>query len=293
MSAIADNNVRYEVPDTVEETRALLTDSPAKTRIVAGGQSLMLLLRQGSIDPELLIDISNVPDYNMISVTDDQVTIGATTTYNQLKSHDVSSMYEFLEEAISVIADSQIRNLGTVGGALGYADPALDIVPPLLCLDATVQIGGPQGSRAVPLSEFCEGNRRTVLNEKEIIESITFQRPNQATSIYENHSKKEASWSTIGVGAMLRLSEDNSQIKDASIALAGVSNTHVRAPSVEKVLEESTISNDMIEQAAHSVRNDINPVDDPSASARYKKQLAQTLTQRAITSTVERSGGKL
>ena len=292
MSTLTDSDVRYEVPSTVEETRSLLADSPPGTKIVAGGQSLMLLLRQGLLNPELLIDISDVPAYNTISIAADRVTIGATTTYTQLESHEVSSMFQLLGDAVSVIADSQIRNLGTIGGALGHADPALDILPPLLCLDAAVQIGGPQGMRTVPLEEFCEGYMMTDLEGDELIEAITFRRSARSGSVYEKHSNVKGGWSTVGVGATVTLSNSGDRIDEASVALAAVSDTPVRAPSVEELLGESAISKEMIARAAAAVENDIDPLDDVSGSARYKQRLAQTLTRRALTGAVERAGGE-
>jgi CO/xanthine dehydrogenase FAD-binding subunit len=132
----------------------------------------------------------------------------------------------------------------------------------------------------------------TDLEGDELIEAITFRRSARSGSTYEKHSNVKGGWSTVGVGATVTLSKSGDRIDEVSVALAAVSDTPIRAPSVEEFLGESAISKEMIARAAAAVENDIDPLDDVSGSARYKQRLAETLTRRALTSAVERAGGE-
>jgi len=289
MSPTSDGEVQYKVPQTPQETRSLLRESPPNAKIVAGGQSLMLLLRQGLLNPNFIIDISSVPEYSQISVNGDDITIGATTTYTKLREHPISSSYPMLEDAVSVIADPQVRNKGTIGGAVGHADPAHDILPPLLCLEATVSVGGSDGTRTIPLSEFHSGYMTNDLDPEELIEAIKIQNAKWDGSAYKKQSNVKGSWSTVGVSASISLRDNGERIDDVNVALAAVADTPIRSPTVEKKLTGSKPSKKLLNEAADVVKDDIDPVDDTSGSAQYKNRLAKAMTQRTLQSALERA----
>lgn len=284
----------YERPDGRTQARELLAEHGQAAKLTAGGQSLSLLLQQNLLDPEMIIDISGIAELDGASVTDGIVEIGAVTTYEGLANHAVSTDQQILGDAISVIADPQVRNLGTIGGAISHADPSLDIVPPLMCLDADVIVGSADGSRAISLEEFAQGYMITDLAKDELVEAVRFDELAGATgSAYEKHSKVKGGWATVGAGAVVELGSDREQLADVSVALAAVGDTSVRATSVEDALTGESVDATSIESASDEVATDIDPLDDISGSATYKSSLAQTLTKRALQTAAERAGGEL
>ena len=288
--AVSSNETAYYRPATAEEAYELLDEHGREAKIVAGGQSLMLLLRQDLIDPGVIVDISDVPAFAGIEVTDDEVAIGATTTYDELESHRVATRYAALADCVSVIADPQVRNMGTVGGAVSHADPSLDLVPVLLALDARVRVGSVAGSRTVDLAEFVWGFMETDLEPAEAVESIAFNRlPESAGTVYKKHSNVKGGWATVGVAATVILADDGG-FEDIRVALAAVDNTAVRARSVEEALAGAPVDEETVADAAEAVREDIDPLDDISGSRSYKQALAENLTKRAITAAADRAG---
>lgn len=285
------SSIRYERPETVDTAREILDEHGHDAKLTAGGQSLMLLMRQGLLDPDVVVDISEIPALNGITVDEGRVRIGAATTYNELGSHRVSSQFAALGDAVDVIADPQVRNMGTIGGAVGHADPSLDIVPNLLCLDAAVHLGGIDGERTVPLSEFCLGYMETDLAPNELVEAVSF--PADADdwgSDYTKHSNIKGGWATVGAGSRVKLDEDG-RCTDVRVGLTAVAETAVRSPSVEASLENEVPDGDTIASVAPDVVDDIAPLDDLSGSASYKEDLAVTLTERSLRAAVDRAGG--
>lgn len=281
----------YERPRDLDTVRGLLAEHGSSAKLTAGGQSLMLLLRQGLLDPAVLVDISDVGALSGIEVEDGTVTVGAATTYSALESHPVAARTGGLADAISVIAGPQVRNMGTVGGAVSHADPALDVVPVLLSLDAKVRVGSTDGTRTVPLSEFSTGYMETDLRSDELVEAILFDDGDEWASAYEKHSNVKGGWATVGAAANVRLSSDGETVEAVRVALAAVADTAVRATSVEAELAGEPAAQARVAVAAERVRDDIDPLDDLSGSASYKAALAETMTERAVVSAIERAGG--
>ncbi|RQG94862.1 FAD binding domain-containing protein [Natrarchaeobius chitinivorans] len=282
----------YLKPVDRESARRYLDEHRDSAKIVAGGQSLSLLLRQGLLDPDVMIDISDVDEFSGIETGPDRVSIGAVTTYEQLESHPVSSTVETLGDSVDVIADRQVRTAGTIGGAISHADPSLDIVPPLLCLDATVRIGSVDGERTVPLEEFHDGYMAADLAQNELVEGITFDgSASDWESNYAKHSRVSGGWATVGIASRVRTTDDRDAFTDVRIAAAAVGDTAVRLSSVEDALIGEPTDRETVADAASNATADIDPLDDLSGSAEYKKHLARTLVERSINRTVDRTGG--
>lgn len=293
MSSTTTDCVTYDRPQDLETVHELLADLDS-AKLVAGGQSLMLMLRQGLVDAEHLVDISSVPSLTGIETTDGHICINAATTYGELSNLGFTDLYRSLGDAVSVIADEQVRNMGTIGGALSHADPSLDIIPPLLCLDATVTLSSVDGRRTLPLSEFIVDFMHTDIEDHEVLESVTFERRDHDTSggFYEKHAKVEGGWPIVGVAAVVELSPEGETFEAGRVALSAADYTAVRAPSVERKLIGEPVSANTIESAAAAVTDDINPIGDSSGSVAYKEHLAEVLTQRALAETVSRAGGE-
>lgn len=291
MTAATPDDVEYHRPEALDAVHDLLDRHGQDAKIVAGGQSLLLLLRQDMIDPGIIVDITDVDELHGVTETDDTVRIGATTTYTDLESGSITDRYEVINDAVGVIADQQVRNAGTIGGAVSHADPYLDIIPPLLCLDAQVNISGSEGTRTLPLEEFCWGYLETDLQSSEIVESITFERDPVNSGAYVKVSNVHGGWATVGVAATVTLSDNDGTIEDVHVALAGVGDTAVRASTVEAELAGQPPSDAAVESAGDAVTEDIDPLGDLTGSAEYKSKVARNLTERCVNSAIERTGG--
>jgi len=296
-----ETEVQFAVPTTATETRTTLKHGPPRTTLVAGGQSLSLSLTPGqgqeNKKPELLVDISSVPEYNGITVGEQRVEIGATTTYRELTAHGLTSVYPILEDAVSIIGDVQVRNRGTIGGAIGQADPAYDIIPPLLALGATVTIGSSTGQRLLPLADLFIDQSTTALSDHELIEAITFDPRTVGTGCYCSQATVKGGRSTVGVGVDIQLANTDPNapptVSQARVALGAVAPTPVRAPTAERILTETDLTSKTVQAAADAVTEDIDPVSDQYGSAQYKLELATVLTTRAITTAVTRAEGSV
>jgi carbon-monoxide dehydrogenase medium subunit len=286
-----DDEPEFYAPETVAAATRRLAETDGSATVVAGGQSLTLLLRQGFVEPDALLDVTRVQSMSGVSLDGHRIDLGATTTYADLVDHEVSSTVAMLEEACSVVGDRQVRQMGTVGGAVCHADPALDIVAPLLALEANVTLVSESTERTLPLEEFFVGHMQTARDKNELLSSIEGHLPTtpQWGSAYEKHARVEGGWATVGVGTLVGLSDGT--IDDARIALTAVGNSAVRASAAEAELTGEVVSESAIDAASKAVTDDIDPIDDLSGSAAYKVQLAQTLTERSLSNAIERAGG--
>mgnify|MGYP000445222018 CR=1 FL=1 len=229
-----DDALAYHAPDTVDAARRRLAETPG-ARVIAGGQTLMLLVRQGLVDADALVDIENVPALSGIAVGSGTATVGATTTYADLLAADLTDRVGALGDACAVVGDRQVRNAGTLGGAVCHADPALDVLAPLLCLDAELSLGSVDGERTVPLPEFLVGHMRTALDPAELVESIRFDVPSasgatgrvSAGSAYEKHARVADGWATVGVAALVSVADG--AFETVRIGLTAVAGARGRA----------------------------------------------------------------
>lgn len=279
----------YHTPETVEAACRHLAAADDPT-VVAGGQTLMLLVRQGFVDADAFVDVSGVPAMSGIAVEDGTVTLGATTTYADLAAHDVGERARLLDDACGDVADPQVRAMGTVGGAICHADPSFDVLAPLLCLDATVTLVDGDGARTLPLSSFFVGHMRTALADGELLESVRFELPGpDGGTAYVNHAPAEGTWTTVGAAAAVRV--EDGVVAAPRIALTAVGDTALRSPAVEDELRGAPASDETLAAASDAVVEDVDPIDDSSGSAAYKRQLARVLVERALTTAVERAGG--
>lgn len=283
--------LRYERPGNLDTVRSLLAENGSSAKVAAGGQSLMLMLRQGLLDLSVLVDISAVSELTGIELDDGTVRIGAATTYADLGSHAITSRVGGLADAVEVIADPQVRNMGTIGGAVCHADPSLDVLPVLLCLEADALIGSTSGTRRLPLDEFSNGYMMTDLGEDELLETIVYEQREAWGSSYVKLAAVAGGWATVGAAAAVRLSPGDETIESARVALSAVDDTPVRAPSVEAALRGAVLDPADVAGAARVVGEDIDPIDDLSGSAGYKTAMAETLTERAVIAAAERAKG--
>lgn len=284
----ATSETEYLRPQTREEARDLLAEYGADATVAGGGQSLMLMLRLDLVDTDRIVDISSVPAYSGVTEDDGTVTIGATTTYAELKAGAAEGCPQ-LDDAASVIADEQVRNMGTVGGAISHADPYLDVVPPLFTLDARVHVWSPDGERTVDLADFLHGHMVTDLEKGELVEGIAFDRSAaNPGAAYDKRAKIKGGWGTVGVG--VNVAVDDGVFADAAVALSGAHETAIRSPAAEDALVGAVVSDETVDAAADAVTDDIDPVSDLSGSRTYKERLASVYTRRTLHTALERAG---
>ncbi|GAA2006625.1 xanthine dehydrogenase family protein subunit M [Nakamurella flavida] len=270
----------YTAPTTLDEAVAALQEGGDEAKILAGGQSLVPVLRLRMADPGVLVDLRKIAELREITQDGDGVRIGAMATHHAVLSHPlVKEHVALLAETEGTVADPQVRHRGTLGGALVHADPAGDLGAVAVALDAEFEIVGPGGRRTVPAAEFFVDYFATAVEEDEILSSIRFPSYAGWTARYEKFQRVAQSWSVVSVACAIRTG--GAGIAEARIALTNMGATPIRATAVEEALIGPATTEAITAAAAHAA-DDTYPVDDTSASAEYRQHLARVLTARAV-----------
>lgn len=279
----------YYTPDSIPAAQRRLAETDGFVKVLAGGQTLSLLVRQGLVDADALIDVSDVPELCGVSFEGENAEIGTATTYAGLREDALTDQVGALDDACSVVGDRQVRTLGTVGGAVCHADPALDVVAVFQALGATLTVGSVAGRRSVPIDSFLVGHMRTDLADEELLESITVDVPGERTgTAYEKYAPVETTWATVGAATWLTV--ESGTIADARVGLTAVADTAVRSPAVESALVDEPADRSTLAAASEAVVEDIDPIDDGAASAAYKSELAPTIVERSLARALDRAG---
>jgi len=271
----------YVKVESVEEAQRSLREETSAT-VVAGGQEVTLDLRQGSIDPRVLVDISDVDALNEIAHTADGLRVGSCVTYRDLeRDKDIRAEYPTLVETIEGIAGPQVRNNGTLGGALCDADPVFDAPTVLLALDASVTLSADETARTVPLSEFYTSEGETVLADEELLTSILVPTPPaRSAGAYRSMTPRQGDSTVAGVAVRL-VRGDDTACRRARIALTNGAPMPRRVPSAEAALAGTTLDEEHIERAANAIRDALELPDD-LRSASYRETVFGRLAGRAI-----------
>ncbi len=271
----------YEAPASLDEALSLLAEHGDDAKILAGGHSLLPLMKLRLAAPSVLIDIGRIDGLRQMRETGDGVMIGATATYSAVQDFAaVRQHVPLLAQAISMVGDTQVRNRGTLGGALAHADPAGDMPVVVTALGATMVVRGPGGERTIPADEFFVDIFSSALGPDEILTEIRI--PAQAgPGNYQKFRRRAIDWAI--VGAAVSVTRANGSIDAASVVLTNVGPRPMRAAAVESALTGQQASADVIRQAADRAADGITPTGELSASAEYKSHLACVLTRRALT----------
>jgi len=271
----------YVAPTTIEEARARLIDAGDDAKLIAGGQSLLPVLRMRLNAPSLVIDLGKVESLRGVRDEGESIAIGAMTTYQTLL--DDASVREhllLLAKATETIADPQIRHRGTIGGALAHADPAGDVGATALALDASFEILGGSGARTVPADDFFHGLFETAIGEDEILTTIRFPKRTGWGAHYEKFVRVSHQWSIVAVAATVRA--EGGTITDARVALTNMGDRPLRATSVEQALVGQPATEDAVRRAAESAAEGTSPPSDLNGDADYRRAIAPVLTRRAV-----------
>ena len=262
----------YVAPSSVEEALAALSAGADDAKVLAGGQSLLPVLRMRLNAPEKVIDLSRVEALRGIRDGGDDLVIGAMTTHDEVAGSDlVREHAEVLSLAAATVADPQIRHRGTLGGALVHADPAGDLGAPILALDAELVITGQGGERTVSAEEFFVDLFETAVGEDELLTAIRIPKHTGWGSAYEKFVRVSHQWSIVAVAAVAKGSE-------AKIGLTNMGSTPLRATAVEAALADGATVADAAAKAAEGT----NPPSDLNGDSDYRAHLARVLTRRAL-----------
>lgn len=271
----------YLKPSTVEDAVAALTGAGDEAKLLAGGQSLLPVLRLRLAAPSLLVDLGGLAALRGVHLDGDRLVVGAMTTHAEVAGSDVvKTEAPLLAEAAETIGDRQVRHLGTLGGSLAHADPAGDLPAVLLALDGEYVVAGPGGRRSIPAADFNVDYFTTALAPDEILVEVRLPRRPGWGVHYEKFHRTAQAWATVGVAAAVRT--ENGSIAEARVALTCMGPGPVRAAGVEAALTGADASAEALASAAAHAAEGTSPVSDLAASAEYREHMARVLTRRAL-----------
>ncbi|WP_372909555.1 xanthine dehydrogenase family protein subunit M [Salinigranum sp.] len=278
----------HHEPTTVDEAVSLL-DSLDEPTILAGGQSLIPMMRFRLARPETVIDLNRIAELDFLEETDGHLRIGALCRHVDVEESDlVAEKYGSFFDAAPLVADPQIRNRGTVVGSVAQSDPKGDWGTVLLAHDGDVVANGPDGERVIPAEEFFLLPYDNMLDETELITELRVPVPAEGEgSAYHKLKRKVGDYAMVGVAARVVL--EDGVITDAGVALTAVDITNIAVPDAAEILVDETPSGDLFKRAGEAAAETAHPESDEHGSADYKENMTRVLTQRALASAVERA----
>jgi len=274
----------YERAGSVDEALELLGRDDAK--LLAGGHSLLPLMKLRLAQPALLVDIGRIEELSYVRDAGEQLAIGALTRHHDVANDPlVQEHCPIVSHAAGLIGDPQVRHRGTIGGSVAHGDPASDLPTVLLALDAELAVRGPGGETAVPAVDFFRGLFETALGPQDMLTEIRIPKLGSWTGwSYLKFNRRAQDWATVGVAALVR--RDNGKVEQASVALTNMGLTPLRATAVEDALAGS--SADDAAAAAEKADEGASPPSDTNASADYRRELSRVLTRRALEEALSR-----
>lgn len=282
----------YERATSVDNALALLERHGPEARLVAGGHSLLPMMKLRLAGPEVLIDINDLSDLDYIRVDGGDIAIGAMARHAALLSSPVlAEHYPIFRDAERVIADPVVRNRGTIGGSVCQADPSEDLSAVCSALGATMVIRSSAGTRTVPARDFHTGPYETVVGPAEMLVEIRVPIRAGCGSAYEKVERRAGDWAVAAAGCFLAL-DPGGRVADVGIGLTAVGADHFCAPEAEAVLSGQPLSDELIGLAAGRAAEASNPSTDQRGPADYKRHLAGELTKRALRRAAARARGE-
>ena len=258
----------YVRVQSVDEAVAALSELGEDAKLLAGGHSLLPIMKLRLATPAVLIDISGISDLSYVRVEGDEVAIGAGTRHHELERSEVARVeVPLLPHTAGRVGDPQVRHRGTLGGTVAHSDPASDLPTALLALGGTVVVQGPGGRREVPITEFWTGFFETALLPDELVVELRVPRTGDAGWGYEKFTRRENDWPIVAAAAV-----------QGRVALANMGGSVVRATATEEALARGA----SIAEAAALADQDTSPTSDMHADQEYRRHLARLLTRRAL-----------
>jgi len=280
----------YARATSVDDAIALLDKFGEESRVIAGGHSLLPMMKLRLARPEALVDINELAELEYIVEEDDHVRIGSMTRhYELIASPILQRRFPIFGDAGRVIADPLVRNRGTIGGSLCQADPGEDLTAVCIVLDTTVVLRGPNGERTLTMSEFHRGPYETAAEHNEILVELRVPIRPHSGSAYEKVERRVGDYAVAASGAAVALGQDGT-IAEIGIGLAAV-GLDDRPAEAEAVLRGKAPTDELITQAARLTAVAVDPIDDLRGTAEYKRHLAEELTRRVIVRAIARAKG--
>lgn len=274
---------QYHRANSIQDALSMLASGGEDAKLIAGGHSLLPVMKLRMSSPSHIIDISRVSDLREISEDGNSIVIGSAVTHGEIESSDlIQSKLPVMSAAASLIGDPQVRNKGTIGGSIAHADPAADWPGILLALDATVNVASSEGMRSIPITEFFKGLFYTALAENEIIVSVSIPTPGDHVSVaYQKFSQPASRYAVVGCAAYIEKEGDN--CKTIRLGVNGVSSHAYRDTAVENALVGQVLNADTIKSASQQAAGgDTHVLSDQFASENYRQHLAKVYAERAI-----------
>jgi carbon-monoxide dehydrogenase medium subunit len=258
----------YRRAESADQAVALVGEYGDEAKLLAGGHSLLPLMKLRLAVPEVLVDIGRVRELSYINDAGDHIAIGALTRHHDLEHSDLlAAELPLLAHAAGQVGDPQVRHRGTIGGSLAHGDPASDLPAVVLALDATLVARGPSGTREIPAGEFYQGLFETALDPDELLTEIRVPKPAASGWSFQKFTKRAIDWAIVGVA-----------VQGDAVALINMGGTPLRATAVEQALAGGTPAS----QAAELAADGTEPPTDLNASPAFREHLARVLVRRAL-----------
>ena len=271
----------YVAPTSVEDALAALAQHGDDAKILAGGQSLLPVLRMRLNAPEMIIDLGRIESLRGIRDDGDAIVIGAMTPHSTVGSDPlVAEHAALISKAIEHLADAQIRHRGTFGGALAHADPGGDLGPPVLALGGQFVIAGSGGTRTVEADDFFVDLFETAIGDDEILTEVRIPKHTGWGAAHEKFVRIAHQWPIVAVAAAVKV--EGGTISEAKVGLANMGSTPIRARAVEQALAGQPATEDAVRTAAARAAEGANPPSDLNGDADYRRHVATVLTRRAV-----------
>jgi len=285
--------IQYAAPTSLSDAVALLSQSGARARILAGGTDLIVQMREHLREVDLVVDAKRIPELTAVSCDPQQgLTLGAAVPcYQVYGSADIARLYPGLVDAASLIGGTAIQGRASVGGNLCNSGPAGDSIPALIALGATARILGPGGERTVPVEQFCTAPGKNVLQPDELLVSLHLPapQPRSGARYLRFIPRNEMDIAEVGVGAGVELSADGSRFVSVRVALGAVGPTPILAAEAGAALAGQAVSDETIRAAAAAAQAAARPISDMRGTAEHRRHLVGVLTRRALAGAVDRA----
>jgi aerobic carbon-monoxide dehydrogenase medium subunit len=283
--------MQYEAPQTLEAASALLAGASGTARVLAGGTDLLVQLRSGLIEPDLVVDVKHIPGMRTITAENGGFRIGAAVSGAQLGEHQgVRKLWPGVVEAVELIGSTQIQGRATMVGNMCNASPAADSVPAMIAAGAIVTVVGPDGRRDVPVEEICIGPGKTSLKKGEIVASVLLPaRPPRSGDAYLRFiPRTEMDIAVVGAGVSLTL-DQSGVCTAARLGLGAVAARPLLVPQAAKALVGTTVDEHALEHLAAAASAACRPIDDKRGTIEYRTKVAGVLARRAAAIALERA----
>jgi aerobic carbon-monoxide dehydrogenase medium subunit len=282
---------KYFEPVDLTEALTLLRTYGDEARVIAGGQSLLILIRQRLIRPQVLISLHRIAVLEEINFEERDILLGAMATQRRISSDErIRSRLPALAEAASRVGSIHVQNLGTVGGNISHAEPNGDSAPALISLGGSILASSHRGERTIPLDDFFRGPFENSLEPDEMVARIRVPLPaDGASSVYLKHVQRAVDRATVGIGLQLRI-DAAGVCTDARIGVGGAAPSPFRAASTEAILKGEKLSDALLDAAAAEVSSICDPLADSHGPAEYKRKMAGVFVKRAIRALLAQKG---